>query len=100
MVDYIQMHSDTGIDPDAVLRDDGVQLRRGPTREWAEFEQWMVAGGTPRRNMTREQWAKLNQHARQRALFARHAGSEPPLPVVAPDPPLRPDPPARRPQER
>ena len=64
---YIAVTDEDGApDPDIVVREDGVELRRAPTDEWAAYEAFLVAGGRPQRKFTRKQWSALNDNARRR----------------------------------
>lgn len=70
---YIAARTEDGaIDPDRVVRQDGVELRRAPTDAWAEFEAFLAAGGAPQEIFTRRQWAALNDEARRRLRDLGH----------------------------
>lgn len=71
---YIAVTDDEGSpDPDMIVREDGVELRRAPTEEWAAYEAFLARGGRPQRRFTRKQWAALNDNARRRLSGLGHA---------------------------
>jgi len=64
---YVAVAGDDGApDPGRIVREDGVELRRAPTDEWAEYEAFLAGGGAPQKQFTRRQWAALNDNAQRR----------------------------------
>ncbi len=94
-MEYIKILNDDGTsNPDMILCGNGLELRRAPTPQWAEYETHLANGGTVLNTMSRDAWAKINRHGRMRSRHARPPGPEIPLPPAPPVPP--PDPPRVR----
>ncbi len=90
-MDYVKIPIDDGTaNPDMILREDGLELRRAPTPEWSEFEKWLADGNEPLDALPRDKWAKLNAEARLRSPQAMPTGAAIPLPPELP--PRKPDP--------
>lgn len=66
---YIKCFNEDGsVNPDMVVREDGLELRRSSTEEWADYE---ASGVTPQDTFTQSQWDALNDNSSRRLRYAK-----------------------------
>ena len=62
---YIQIKDENGdVDPDMIVREDGLELRRSTRQEWIDYE----ASGDAQETFTQGQWDALNKNSQNRLL--------------------------------
>ncbi len=72
MVDYAKCYLDNGdVDPDMVVRSDGVELRRSNSDLWLEYKVFAAGNGHVFDKMPPGKWDNLNANAKRRLKYAK-----------------------------